>query len=95
MFSKNDLVATVRTGIIFLWTWLLGYVLALPAVANVPEVGDFLNDLGGVLTGSFAVLVGIAIYAVLYKLAQMKNIVGTLVSKLFIFPAQPTYTPVA
>jgi hypothetical protein len=94
MLNVNSqlVVATVRTAVIYAWTWALGLLLSLPAVAEFPELGNFLANVGDLLTGSGVILVGTVVYAALYKLAQMDNALGNLLSFVFIFPVQPEYT---
>lgn len=89
--SNKTVIATVRTAIIYGWVWLSTWLLATEFVANIDGVGDLLFDIGAWVQGSGVLIVGTALYALLYKLAQMDNVLGTAISWIFIFPQQPDY----
>ncbi len=88
--TNQTMIATVRTAAIYLWTYLSSLLISwLGTVEGAPEL---VASLGDFLTGDGVVLfIGTAIYAVLFKAAQMNNALGGLISFVFIFPQQPAY----
>jgi hypothetical protein len=89
--SNEFVVATVRSAALVAWAWFLGWLLSLEAVAGIEGIGDFLASVGDFISGPGVVFAGALIYAAIYKLAQLDNVVGMVIRYAFVFPAQPSY----